>query len=546
MARRIIRIIVILCLSIVIGNIYVIHWWVTVTDVTISPSRSSFFRRQVEYNQEEDQVHPVLQTTKIPKFINTTTSFVEKYKVENNIKTKKDKENVGWEFHIDPPLPKEEEIDFRSYDRTIQFPISNNESSYNAIEYQLKLEQSLKPNKDAGTSSSTWIFFKSWAGLCNQYMMFIGAVILAIKEGHDQIIEESIQWKDTYGQEKYLQHQKLFDIVHWNSFYPQLPRIVQYDKRLHPDIKVRAGQEEIEGKRYSKVAFLQENVKGGPFELAKNPTPLGQSRRQTMNQYKMFTKRVDQETSSVVYVPAKVKMGVELIMKSAFRPHPQIQSFIDDFVKGMRTSMKQNSSMERKVGDGFMVLHARVEPDMQNHPMCKDKKVKNITDVIESMYRQYPEPPVSWVVLIFNRKLVEALVTGEKASQMIANKELNESFQVQSIQELTAYNLQVINDCLENGLWNGRVRVKEAGSKYVEEISTDPWYSHYSNIVGGILNFFMAIQSDIFVGTEVSSYSTLVANSRFYRGQRNNYFYRPNGLYWVTPPNATKPHRFVC
>jgi hypothetical protein len=106
MARRITKIIVIFCLSIVIANIYFIHWWVTVTDVTISPTRSSFFRRQVEYNQEEDQV---LQTTKIPKFINTA-SFDEKYKVEHNIKTnQKDKENVGWEFHNDPPLPKEKE-----------------------------------------------------------------------------------------------------------------------------------------------------------------------------------------------------------------------------------------------------------------------------------------------------------------------------------------------------------------------------------------------------------------------------------------------------
>jgi hypothetical protein len=169
-----------------------------------------------------------------------------------------------------------------------------------------------------------------------------------------------------------------------------------------------------------------------------------------------------------------------------------------------------------------------------------------MTDIIESIYRQYPEPPVSWVVLIFNRELVEALVTGEKASKIMENKELNESFRDQTIQELTAYNLQVINDCLENGLWNGRVRVKEAGSKYVEEITNEHWLRHHSNIVGGILNFFLAVQSDIFVGTEVSSYSTLVANSRFYREQQSNYFYRPNGLYWVTPPNATKPHRFVC
>jgi len=181
--------------------------------------------------------------------------------------------------------------------------------------------------------------------------------------------------------------------------------------------------------------------------------------------------------------------------------------------------------------------------------MClkKDKKVKNMTDIIEMIYRQYPEPPVSWVLMIFSRELVEAIVVDDqKTPVMVANKELNESFHDKSIQELTAYNLQVINDCLQKGLWNGTVRVQEAGSKYVAKVSNDPWYRHYSNIVGGILNFFLAIQSDIFIGTEVSSYSTLVSNSRYYRGKLNNYFYRPNGIFLVTPPNATKPHRFVC
>jgi hypothetical protein len=63
------------------------------------------------------------------------------------------------------------------------------------------------------------------------------------------------------------------------------------------------------------------------------------------------------------------------------------------------------------------------------------------------------------------------------------------------------------------------------------------------------VNFFLAIQSNILVGTEISTFSTLAMNSRIYRGQLENYFYRPQGLYWMSPSNdenVTKPHRFVC
>jgi|AntRauTorckE5430_2_1112549.scaffolds.fasta_scaffold16711_2 hypothetical protein len=170
-----------------------------------------------------------------------------------------------------------------------------------------------------------------------------------------------------------------------------------------------------------------------------------------------------------------------------------------------------------------------------------------MTDIVGFLYTQYPEPPVLSVVLIFNRDIIEALASDEDAAY-ISNKELRESFENDSVRQLTIYNLQVINDIIENGLWDGRVQVLEAGSRLVEQVNKDPWYRHYSNLVGGILNFFLAIQSDVFVGTEVSSYSSLVASSRFYRGLGESYFYRPRsyGLNLATAPNAKKPHRFAC
>ena len=178
------------------------------------------------------------------------------------------------------------------------------------------------------------------------------------------------------------------------------------------------------------------------------------------------------------------------------------------------------------------------------HPMCKDKKVTNITEIISMMYEKYPEPPVSTVLIIFNRDLMES--TQQNAPKGIKyNLDARKAYTDATARNLTAHNLAAINDMLNNGLWNGKVRVKEAGSQMVKD-SKSPYYAHYYTIVGVIVNFFLSIQSDIFIGTEVSSYSTMVINSRMYREERENYLYLPKGLVSATPPGTNVPWRFVC
>ena len=166
----------------------------------------------------------------------------------------------------------------------------------------------------------------------------------------------------------------------------------------------------------------------------------------------------------------------------------------------------------------------------------------NMTDILSMIYDKFPEtqePPVSNVLLIFNREFMEA-VHGTSSQGINANKEAKKAFSDAHIRNLTIHNLNVIDEIVESGLWNGRVRVVEAGSELVRKEAENPYYSYYSNIVGGIVNFFLAIQSSIFIGTEVSTYSTLVVNSRLYRGIQDSYFYRPQGL------SSATIHNFKC
>ena len=169
--------------------------------------------------------------------------------------------------------------------------------------------------------------------------------------------------------------------------------------------------------------------------------------------------------------------------------------------------------------------------------------MKNATEIIKAVYDQFPELPVNTVLLQFNRAIMEELAEHKKIPMVKKTDE-------EAIR-LNEYNLQQINLIIRDGMWNGKVKVVENGSQnfLLPTDKNDEYYKYfqrYSNIAGGIINLFLAIQSNVFIGTEVSTYSTQVVNSRFYRQNMENYFYRPEGLYPVTLPNSTKPHRFMC
>jgi hypothetical protein len=60
------------------------------------------------------------------------------------------------------------------------------------------------------------------------------------------------------------------------------------------------------------------------------------------------------------------------MIKGALRPHPDLLAIVDRLLGDLG-------------GNGtvpYMTLHARVEPDMAKHPICRDAKVVNLTDII--------------------------------------------------------------------------------------------------------------------------------------------------------------------
>jgi hypothetical protein len=53
-------------------------------------------------------------------------------------------------------------------------------------------------------------------------MVFTAFVMYAAENNFTQILLPIIQWTDLYGTYRPVPHEKLFDVIHWNSLYPAL------------------------------------------------------------------------------------------------------------------------------------------------------------------------------------------------------------------------------------------------------------------------------------------------------------------------------------
>mmetsp|Transcript_34332 Transcript_34332/g.75168 ORF Transcript_34332/g.75168 Transcript_34332/m.75168 type:complete len:511 (+) Transcript_34332:270-1802(+) len=357
----------------------------------------------------------------------------------------------------------------------------------NLTNYDLLLKESMVPFSNVTTAAYFPLSF--YSGYRNQGMVFNGFVMKCIELNHSQILLSSIKWKDQFGTNKRIQHDLLFDVVHWNSFYPELPRFVTYDHTLHW---------QVEGNRWRI---------NSPLVNATLPYAVAKTQKQMFIHYRRYTKLLAQNTK-MQRDPVDT-----LMLQGAFRPHPGIQEIMDRYLERVLGVSDDTS---------YIALHARVEPDMQKHPVCRDKKVIKLQDIFDMLHQKFEEPPVSKVLIMLGRHLLEQ----EDESNEIAKE-----------------NLQLLNDAIDNGLWDGRVQVFEAGSDILEK---SKYHEFAPSIGGSIVNYFFAVQADLFVGTEVSSFSTDVVTTRFVRGNVKNYKYLPEGIVQTTSETTAAPPPFAC
>lgn len=219
-------------------------------------------------------------------------------------------------------------------------------STFSEEDYEkVLLVESLKPwsNVTTGVFTNT-----NYAGLNNQIRSFLGFSIVAHEAGVDQIIENNIHWKDTFGTRNKVIHKKLWDVVHWNTFYPTLPRFASYDKDLHPDIDVRPQHRNIEGKEYiapAKISFKRDVIPEN-YTIANPRKYAGRSKQGFVR-----SRKIERQMAAGTAGEKQAKIH-ESILKGALRPHPFLQSIIDKEIARLTS------------GGKVMTVHLRVEPDM--------------------------------------------------------------------------------------------------------------------------------------------------------------------------------------
>ena len=152
------------------------------------------------------------------------------------------------------------------------------------------------------------------------------------------------------------------------------------------------------------------------------------------------------------------------------------------------------------------------------HRVCRDKKVLNLTDIVTVLEDQFPEPPAKALFLPINRKILE--------KEGYPNEK-----EPEKTNWIAVKNLQSFNDIIEHGLWNGTVKVFQMGTTGLEGTK----FENRSSVTGSLLDYFLALESKIFVGTPVSSFSHALVVTRFYRQEYNNWQYLPEGLSRWTP-----------
>ena len=159
----------------------------------------------------------------------------------------------------------------------------------------------------------------------------------------------------------------------------------------------------------------------------------------------------------------------------------------------------------------------------------KSKKVIHLKQILAALEAKFPIPPATCAFIPINRKYLEREGYPNKSNPNLTNW-------------VAVENLKILNHAVKHGLWNGTVKVFEFGASALNGTR----FAKRPSTTGALLDFYIASNANIFVGTEVSSYSHDLAATRFYAGNVQNYRYTPDGVVEWTTKTTKQPPEFEC
>ena len=241
---------------------------------------------------------------------------------------------------------------------------------------------------------------------------------------------------------------------------------------------------------------------------------------------------VDNRTVDIHPEHDDVEKAIYQLMRPSFTIRRAIQDAVREALAHATTENKLISNKPR-----VMALHPRIEHEMLTH-RCARLMQNNLTKVFEHL-KSLPKFDLLFIALNKNNVDIEPDPKQRGFSE--------------NLKKVANENRKVLKLIRNHGLF-GTIPVFESGVDTAAKI----WFSSYSlatplsastlgvtDLVASVINFFTAVNADIFVGVRGSSYSTDVISARYYQSKDKsgleNYIVGPEGIeriYGPAPPHS--------
>jgi hypothetical protein len=192
------------------------------------------------------------------------------------------------------------------------------------------------PNAPPKTSLLPWSNLTSlaqytpvlYSGYRNQMAVFTILILECIRAGHGQFLIETLTMKDTYGSNKQVPFEELWDVQHWNSHYPKLPRLVRSDPILHDQFHAgnRGPPRDPDGKwMFLNGSYIPENEEASrPYYWGVHHLVLGGFMRYSAGKGPYVGPRRSANPADV------------LLQQGALRLHPDMQAVVDNLLESIK------------------------------------------------------------------------------------------------------------------------------------------------------------------------------------------------------------------
>jgi hypothetical protein len=242
------------------------------------------------------------------------------------------------------------------------------------------------------------------------------------------------------------------------------------------------------------------------------------------NAYISYQKRADTTTMLSNGNKSYVPFDTDIWIYRALRPAKIWRELADECITTRAPTGK------------YIAVHARLELEMMGH-VCGRTMEKNLTVILQQINRLYNEQPQP-------RKV---LMSGLFIAVSRDGMEVTDNYRKSPFRTFAEDNIQTLDRITRSQQAPNPSTVLpafECGEKLLQR-----YYIKNANIpdhgslLQSVINFYISVSSDVFIGVAQSSYSTDILTTRYWLGKgSSNYRYTPTGIEAVENGGLPTPH----